>query len=153
MTDHEYPYLDKPEQLEYPTETWAAQDMRKCEVFLYAARYAGDGDERERYLERARYFFDTSVRTLEDSPSRALCRPVVLLLSFGCRWAGLSIDDVRAEPMLAPPANVWPPPPGFIPQKALAVRRAGLETACRGPGKRLPHPLGGTGLVAGGMTP
>ena len=29
MADHEYPYLDKPEILEFPTETWAAQDIRK----------------------------------------------------------------------------------------------------------------------------
>ena len=29
MVDHEYPYLEKPAILEYPTETWAAQDMRK----------------------------------------------------------------------------------------------------------------------------
>ena len=29
MVDSEYPYLEKPEILEYPTETWAAQDMRR----------------------------------------------------------------------------------------------------------------------------
>ena len=34
--DHERPYLDQPERLEYPTETWAAQDMRKSEVFKLA---------------------------------------------------------------------------------------------------------------------
>ncbi len=41
MAEHEYPYLDRPEILEYPTETWPAQDMRKSEVFdlAYAARY------------------------------------------------------------------------------------------------------------------
>src|SRR5262249_19709435 len=49
MTEHEYPYLDKPEKLEYPTETWAAQDMRKSEVFKYAAKHAS-GDERDRFL-------------------------------------------------------------------------------------------------------
>ena len=52
MAEHEYPYLDKPEILEYPTETWAAQDMRKSEIFKYAARHA-TGAERERFLERA----------------------------------------------------------------------------------------------------
>jgi hypothetical protein len=32
MAEHEYCYLDKPEVLEFPTETWAAQDIRKSEV-------------------------------------------------------------------------------------------------------------------------
>ena len=40
MAEHEYPYLDKPEILEFPTETWAAQDIRKSDVFHYAERYA-----------------------------------------------------------------------------------------------------------------
>ena len=31
------PVLDKPEMLEFPNETWAAQDMRKSEVFKFAA--------------------------------------------------------------------------------------------------------------------
>ena len=44
MADHEYPYLEKPEILEYPTETWAAQDMRKSEIFKYATKHAtGEG--------------------------------------------------------------------------------------------------------------
>ena len=38
MAEHERPYLDHPERLEYPTETWAAQDMRKAAVFEFAAR-------------------------------------------------------------------------------------------------------------------
>ena len=41
MCAHERPYLDTPEQLEYPTETWAAQDIRKAAVFEFAARHSG----------------------------------------------------------------------------------------------------------------
>ncbi len=33
MAEHETPYLDRREELEFPTETWAAQDMRKSDVF------------------------------------------------------------------------------------------------------------------------
>ena len=29
MVEHERPYLERPEKLEYPNETWAAQDIRK----------------------------------------------------------------------------------------------------------------------------
>ena len=65
MVDHEYPYLERPEILEYPTETWAAQDMRKSEVFRMAALHTRSDDERRRFLERAEHFFASCVSQLE----------------------------------------------------------------------------------------
>src|SRR6476660_9348011 len=82
MADHEYPYLEKPEILEFPNETWAAQDMRKSEVFNYASRYAGAG-KRQRFLDRSRYFFDYSVSTLLTMPGRTFTRVLVLILTNG----------------------------------------------------------------------
>ena len=29
MVKHEYPYLDRPEKVQFPTETWPAQELRK----------------------------------------------------------------------------------------------------------------------------
>ncbi len=83
MAEHERPYLDHPEQLEYPTETWAAQDIRKAAVFEFAAAYAEAGERRERFLGQARRFFDYAVTTLEAMPTRTLARPIVLLLAYG----------------------------------------------------------------------
>ena len=40
MAAHEVPTLSRPEILEYPNETWAAQDVRKCEAFQYAAKHS-----------------------------------------------------------------------------------------------------------------
>ncbi len=40
MLKNEYLYLDKPENLEYPNETRAAQEIRKCNVLLYAVKYS-----------------------------------------------------------------------------------------------------------------
>lgn len=122
MADHEYPYLQKPEILEYPTETWAAQDMRKSEVFHYASRHV-DESLRERYLERAAYFFDESVSTLTKMPTAHFCRPVALLL--GC---GYSYDWFRshadASPLPQGPSVVVAPRKAFVPQKQQALRRA-----------------------------
>ena len=123
MAGHERPFLDHPEQLEYPTETWAAQDMRKSEVFLWAALHAA-GDERERFLERARHFFDLSIRTLLSFPTRTATRPLVLMLSNGYRLAWFE----RMASALPPPPLVNSPdhgtPTSFVPQKFVAVRRA-----------------------------
>src|SRR6185436_16658911 len=87
MAQHEVPYLDHPEKLEYPTETWAAQDVRKSDVFLFAARHA-DEAERDRFTERARFFFDYSMGALLREKTRAFARPVILLLSNGLMQLG-----------------------------------------------------------------
>ena len=42
MADKEYPFLRKPEILEYPNETWGAQDMRKSNILDYASSYTDD---------------------------------------------------------------------------------------------------------------
>ena len=42
MVVHERPYLDRPDLLEYPTETWAAQDLRKANVMRIAALHTDD---------------------------------------------------------------------------------------------------------------
>jgi hypothetical protein len=131
MREHEYPYLEKPEILEYPTETWAAQDMRKCEVFQLAALHAA-GAEREALLERARFFFDYSIDALSLMETRAFTRPVVIMLSAGFarawfeRNAGAALPAPREEP------GDFGAPEVFVPQKARALRRAKLLAAAAG---------------------
>src|SRR5262249_33234643 len=86
MARHERPYLARPDLLEYPTETWPAQDLRKSEVFDWAA-YHTSAPERSQFLERAEFFFNYSIETLREMPTRSLARPVVLLLVHGFRRA------------------------------------------------------------------
>jgi hypothetical protein len=124
MADHEFPYLSKPELLEYPTETWAAQDLRKYEIFQFAA-LCTQGEARDRFEERAEYFFRTSVESLLALPTRSLCRPLVLLLNYGFSraWRKSHPDAQLPSPKFTPVSS-FGPPTRFIPQKALAVRRA-----------------------------
>ena len=42
MVEHEVPYFDHPEKLEFPTETWAAQEFRKANVLRLAAAHADE---------------------------------------------------------------------------------------------------------------
>jgi hypothetical protein len=122
MAEHEAPYLDKPEHLEYPTETWAAQDMRKSEVFKFAAKHAA-GEERARFLERAEFFFRYSVAALRGMKTRTLARPVVLLLSYGYMHAFFQHHPGAAAPPPAPGHTDFGRPEVFIPQKVRALRR------------------------------
>ncbi len=132
MAEHEYPYLDKPEILEYPTETWPAQDMRKSEVFEAAARVADTPEERETFLERSRFFFESSTTTLATMPTRSLARPVVLLLSNGLARAYSQLNP--GFPSLTAPETTYDfgSPETFIPQKTVAIRRFKLLAALAG---------------------
>ena len=121
MAEHEYPYLDKPEILEYPTETWAAQDMRKSEIFNYAALHA-QGEERIRFLERADFFFRYAVTTLLGMKTRTLCRPMVLLLSYGFTHAWFRQHPEASAPVPAA-AHDFGRPEVFVPQKVRAKKR------------------------------
>jgi hypothetical protein len=115
MAEHEYPYLDKPELLEFPNETWAAQELRKCDVFLFAAKYSA-GEERGRFLERACFFFRAGLEELLASERRFLTRPHVLVLRHGRMLAHFS-----QSPEAAPAADVEADsgvPSGFLSQRA-----------------------------------
>jgi hypothetical protein len=124
MADHERPYLERPEVLEFPNDTWVAQDIRKADVLAWAAQHTS-GAERERFFARARFFFDYSVNALSASPQRAFTRILVLLLSNGVRFGW-----VQAHRAALPPPTVLSVPPHpprsapFEPQKSRAVRRA-----------------------------
>jgi hypothetical protein len=139
MASHEYPYLDKPEKLEFPTETWAAQDTRKSDVFHYAAMHAADG-ERARFDERGRFFHRYSLQTLQSMPTRALARPVVVLLTSGFLDPWRQAHQAALEPE---PDGQWDPGPVevFVPQRLRAERRA----------KRLAVALLASGLLAGAV--
>jgi hypothetical protein len=121
MAQHERPYYDQRERLEYPTETWPAQDVRKSDVFSYAAQLAGPA-ERERFIERARFFFDYSMTTLLQEQTRAFARPVILLLSNGLLQLGGRVRTDHPKPADVPAAP-FGSPERFVPQKAIAKKR------------------------------
>jgi hypothetical protein len=141
MAAHEFPYLDKPQKLEFPTETWAAQDIRKSDVFLYAAGHA-TASERDGFLERANFFYEYSVTTLQQMPTRTRARPVVVLLT-----SGFLMGWMRRHPHWTVPSSEdrdqhdYGEPETFVPQKTRALRRA-----------RWIGIAAGTGLLLGALT-
>jgi len=83
MHEHEYPYLDRPEELDQPNfATRAAQDLRKCNVLLIASQYAA-GPLGERFRERADFFFKRSLDSLGSLDTRFLTRPLAVLMLNG----------------------------------------------------------------------
>lgn len=127
MSVHEYPYLEKPEILEYPTETWSAQDIRKSEVLAWAA-LCQTGDAREEFLRASGRFHDDVLTRLPAMPTWGFTRPLVLMLArgYGLPWVQAHADVQL--PSSTDPA-VDPPPRRFVPQKAMAKRRLTLLAA------------------------
>jgi hypothetical protein len=129
MLENERPYLETPERLEYPTETWAAQDIRKGDIFFHAARHA-ERSERDRFLERAEFFYRYAVDALSGMPSRTLCRPVAIMMGNGYmrNWFALHPDEAAPQDAagLATPLgdDEFGEPEIFVPQKVRALRRA-----------------------------
>jgi hypothetical protein len=130
MATHEGPTLDRKERLHFPTETWAAQDIRKSDILYYASAYTSDPAERARFRERAAFFFDYSIRTLATMPTRTYARPIIVLLSSGILHAWfdqhpqLSVAGTDSAAVTSFPAREV-----FVPQKARAKRRLMLIAA------------------------
>lgn len=97
MVKHEYPYLDKSEILEYPNETWAAQDLRKSVIFYQAARYTSDKHQQELFVQKARFFYDYAENELKKHVSSQYTRPVALMLQNG--WVGVRLSQGGGIPL------------------------------------------------------
>lgn len=78
MTANEYPYLEKPERLEFVNDTWAAQDPRKTHV-LYAAYYYSP-TKTQAYLDKANHIQEYVVKALSESEQLSYTRIQVLLM-------------------------------------------------------------------------
>jgi len=122
MLKHERPILDTPEKLQYPTETWAAQDIRKWHVLAYAAKWAANDQERQALMDRAEFFFHYCMETLDSFSTKSLCRPVVLLLNYGWQRTGLQNAPRIGYPV--PTEYRFGEFKAFVPQRAVAVGRA-----------------------------
>jgi hypothetical protein len=94
MMENEYPYLEKPEILEYPNETWAGQDLRKGVVLHYAARFAAP-DESDSFLTRARFFLDYGLQELCHQKTSHYTRPLVLMMQNA--WVGEALRQVAVQ--------------------------------------------------------
>lgn len=93
MVEHETPYLDRSEDLEFPNDTWVAQDIRKANVLFAAYKYSVD--KRDRFIVKSRFFRDYVLQTLTESDTLHFARiQSVLLQNHGPS----SFMDDQSEP-------------------------------------------------------
>jgi hypothetical protein len=125
MLENERPYYDHPEKLEFPTETWAAQELRKANVLRLAAAHAEE-PLRERLLRRGDELAERGWSDLLRFESRTVARAIAVMLQEGTRDAFFR----RQAPHPAPrpfTAYDFGVPETFVPQRQRV--RARLKTA------------------------
>ncbi|WP_319525805.1 hypothetical protein [uncultured Desulfosarcina sp.] len=103
MAKYEYFYLDKPEILEFPNETWVAQDLRKSVILYYAARYMEE-NERAKLVDRAHDFVDYVTQKLSVSDTAKYTRIQALMLQNG--WV---MDALREMCPFVIKGDCWKP--------------------------------------------
>jgi hypothetical protein len=115
MTEHEQPYFDHPEKMDYPTETWAAQDFRKANVLRLAAAHA-DEPLRARLLQRGDELAERAWIDLLRFPSRSVARSLAILQVEGSRDDYFRSRGVAAAPRAAGTFD-FGQPPAFVSQR------------------------------------
>jgi len=78
MLDNEYPYLEKPEILEFPNHTWTAQDLRKVNILLFADYYSPDSTSA--YTEKASQLYHYITNALPSEKTRTYTRILAILM-------------------------------------------------------------------------
>jgi hypothetical protein len=97
MLEHEVPYKLVLDKVEIPTETWPAQDIRKSNVFNFAAKYA-DEPLHSAFLRKAEYFFQACISDLLSFETCKLTRPIVLLMANGLMQAHFEQHPTESAP-------------------------------------------------------
>ncbi|MFQ3237725.1 MAG: hypothetical protein ACI9C4_003316, partial [Paraglaciecola sp.] len=104
MVNNEYLYLDKPDILEYPNDTWTAQDLRKAQIFAAAGYFSHDS--RPEYRQKAHYFELEVYKRLTVSNTKTYTRIMVLIMqNYG---ATDYYHSVIAKNKFAPRKQGWP---------------------------------------------
>lgn len=100
MLEHEIPYFDQADRLEYPTESWGAQEFRKAKVLRLAARCV-EPAAWDHFSARANQIAERGWHDLLRFPSRMVARAIALVLVEATADARLRAQGV--VPLPAPP--------------------------------------------------
>jgi len=115
MVHHEMPYFNQEEKLEFPTEAWAAQELRKANVLQVAAQYA-DEPLRSQCLKRGEELVERAWSDLLRFPSRDSVRAIAILLSAGTCAAYFREKPLQVAPRVTQEFD-FGRPEEFVPQK------------------------------------
>jgi hypothetical protein len=80
ILENEYPYLEKPEILEFPNHTWTAQDIRKVNILLFASYYSPSTSFASAYSAKAQKLYNYITDNLSSEKTRTYTRILTILM-------------------------------------------------------------------------
>ncbi|GBD34993.1 hypothetical protein HRbin36_00097 [bacterium HR36] len=131
MVVYERPYLENAHQLEYPTETWPCQDLRKSLILRATAQLANSLWSR-RMLDKAAEISQAAWIAIAKFSTRYMTRPIALLLNVGFReacLAGCQDNALPASLVENTQYGAWPPRQKFLPIQRRILAK--LPAPCR----------------------
>ena len=78
MCENEGFYLDTPEKLEFPNDTWCAQELRKANLFYFASYFSNKNSAQ--FFEKGRAYYNYVFNRLQDSPEAQYTRILSLMM-------------------------------------------------------------------------
>ena len=114
MLRHEVPYKDVLHKVELPTETWPAQDVRKCHVLHLAGEFSPE-PERSAFHDKADFFFTRGLEDLMSFETARLTRPLVIQCVYGHLQAYYQAHRAEGVDIACSVENFGSPQP-FLPQ-------------------------------------
>jgi len=129
MTVNERPYFDHVEELEFPTEAWPAQELRKANVLLLAAEHVR-GDEADRFLEKGSALRSRAWTDLMKFETRVHARALAIAMIEGV--VGSAFPDPPPSTSTEPPATDFGSPSRFRPWPVILKRIVRRVVAPRG---------------------
>ena len=78
MLNNESYYLDKPQQLEFPNDTWCAQEIRKANIYYYCYYFCSDHNPQ--YLHQAKAYYEYITQRLSTSSEAIYTRVLAILM-------------------------------------------------------------------------
>jgi hypothetical protein len=99
IEEHDRPFLNDPDILDYPNHTWTAQDLRKAFI-LGAASCLAPEPRAQAYATKAHFYYGYVVDALNHEPTLYFTRIQVLLLQNQLDLA--KVDSLNLEKVPAP---------------------------------------------------
>ncbi|MGQ8364662.1 hypothetical protein [Glaciecola sp. 1036] len=90
IADHEEPYLNSADKLEFANDTWTAQDLRKEQLLCIGYLYTSNPERREVYKQKAQYFNSFIAQKLQHSEEKSYTRILALCMQ---NYGGLSLIE------------------------------------------------------------
>ena len=111
MRKNERPFLTDSEQLEFPNDTWVAQDIRKAMLMFQAANYRTN--EADAYYAKGCEWLEYVCGKLEDSPEAGYARILIILMqNYGPQHLESGMkplpEGLSFSRSTRPPVLTWP---------------------------------------------